>query len=150
MFRGANTINLDGKGRISVPARYRAAIVDQAQSHLIITRSPFENCLLIFLPDEWKKADKKLKALANSEVNWSVKRVMQSNCNDVDMDASGRLLIPPALREKAGLTKEVVLVGVSGMFQLWDAQQWKQLEDKDEKILALAQQNPDELPDLGF
>lgn len=151
MFSGANSINLDSKGRISVPAKYRGSIIDCAQSHMIITCDPYDNCLLIFTLGHWKETEKTLKGLSNSKpLNRRIKRVMQAPATDVDMDASGRLLIPGVLRERAGLTKEVMLVGLGDVFQLWDGTQWAAQAKEDLAVLSSDELDSSELPDLCY
>jgi MraZ protein len=67
VFRGANSINLDSKGRIAIPAKYRNSIAESAESHMIVTCDPYENCLLIFTLKHWESTEADLQALSNSK-----------------------------------------------------------------------------------
>lgn len=128
MFRGASQLNLDEKGRISMPARYRDELVASCEGQLVATVSPdFKKCLAIYRFPEWEKIEEKLMSVPN--VNGKViqvQRMLLGNSHEVNMTAQGRILIPPSLREYAELQKQVTLVGVGKKFELWDAERWKQ------------------------
>ncbi len=151
MFRGANSINLDAKGRIAIPAKYRDGIKTSYDSHMIITCDPYDNCLLIFPLEHWESTEADLQALSNSKkLHRRLKRIMLAHATDVDMDASGRLLIPSVLRERVGLTKEVMLVGQTKTFQLWSEANWNELTNEDMEVLSDDELNSDDLPDLYY
>ncbi|PHS18166.1 MAG: cell division/cell wall cluster transcriptional repressor MraZ [Kangiella sp.] len=151
VFRGANSINLDSKGRIAVPAKYRPVISESSNSHLIITCDPYDTCLLIFTLEDWENTEADLQALSNKKRNHRrLKRIMLSHATEVDMDANGRLLIPSVLRERAGLVKEVMLTGNGKTFQLWDKGRWDRLAEEDMAVLTDEELNSDDLPDLYF
>ena len=151
MFRGANSINLDSKGRIAVPAKYRQCIIESAASHMIITFDPYDNCLLIFTLEHWESTEADLQALSNSKpLHRRLKRTMLSHATEVDMDANGRLLIPSVLREKVELKKDVMLIGQGKTFQLWDEASWGELVDEDRSVLSGDDLDSDDLPDLYY
>jgi MraZ protein len=151
VFRGANSINLDSKGRIAIPAKYRDGIVESAESHMIVTCDPYENCLLIFTLKHWESTEADLQALSNSKPLFRrLKRVMLAHATEVDMDASGRLLIPSVLRERANLSKASMLIGQGNTFQLWDEAEWNGLMQKDLEVLRSDEVDSDELPDLYY
>lgn len=151
MFRGANSINLDSKGRIAVPAKYRPDIMESTRSHMIITCDPYDNCLLIFTLEHWESTEADLQSLSNSKpLHRRLKRIMLSHASEVDMDASGRLLIPSVLRERAKLQKDVMLIGQGKTFQLWDQQQWKALVEEDMAVMSSDELDSDDLPDLYY
>ena len=151
MFRGANSINLDSKGRIAIPAKYRDGINESAESHMIVTCDPYENCLLIFTLKHWETTEADLQALSNSKPLFRrLKRIMLAHATEVDMDANGRLLIPSVLRERANLNKESMLIGQGNTFQLWNENEWNSLMDEDISVLRSEDLDSNELPDLYY
>lgn len=117
MFQGASSLNLDGKGRLSVPTRHREVLLATAGGQLTITRHP-HGCLMVFPRPEWEKFRDRIAQLPMSAQWW--KRIFLGNASDVDMDGTGRVLISPELRQAAGLTREVMLLGMGVHFELWD------------------------------
>lgn len=117
MFQGASSLNLDGKGRLSVPTRHREVLLATAGGQLTITRHP-HGCLMVFPRPEWEKFRDRIAQLPMSAQWW--KRIFLGNAFDVDMDGTGRVLISPELRQAAGLTREVMLLGMGVHFELWD------------------------------
>ena len=127
MFRGLLKIKLDEKGRISVPLKYRTKIKEEFNSMLITTINPDERCLLIYPVPVWEKIEEQLMELPN--LNMHVKRLQRllvGHALDINLDKTGRILIPPALREYAKLEKESVLVGQGKKLELWSDTIWKQ------------------------
>ena len=118
MFQGASFLALDGKGRLSVPTRYRDVLGSTASRQLTITKHP-HGCLMIFPRNEWEKFRDRISSLPMQAQWW--KRIFLGNAMDVDMDASGRILISPELRAAAGVSKDTVLLGMGNHFELWDA-----------------------------
>ena len=118
MFQGASFVALDSKGRLSVPTRHRDVLSATAASQLTITKHP-HGCLMIFPRNEWEKFRDRVAALPMQAQWW--KRIFLGNAMDVDMDATGRVLVSPELRSAAGISKDVVLLGMGGHFELWDA-----------------------------
>ncbi|MCW0038019.1 division/cell wall cluster transcriptional repressor MraZ, partial [Acinetobacter baumannii] len=117
MFQGASSLNLDGKGRLSVPTRHRDALLAMAQGQVTLTKHP-HGCLMLFPRTEWLQFRERIAQLPMSAQWW--KRIFLGNAMDVDMDATGRVLVSPELRDAVGLTKEVVLLGMGNHFELWD------------------------------
>ena len=118
MFQGASCLALDNKGRLSVPTRYRDVLSATSSSQLTITKHP-QGCLMIFPRNEWEKFRDRIAAMPMQAQWW--KRIFLGNAMDVDMDATGRVLVSPELRAAAGITKDAVLLGMGGHFELWDA-----------------------------
>jgi transcriptional regulator MraZ len=151
VFRGANSINLDSKGRIAIPAKYRSCITESTASHMIITCDPYDNCLLIFTLEHWAITEADLQSLSNSKpLHRRLKRIMLSHATEVDMDANGRLLIPSVLRDRAKLQKDVMLVGQGKTFQLWDEANWHRLVEEDMAVMSSDELDSDDLPDLYY
>ncbi|MER0170605.1 MAG: transcriptional regulator MraZ [Nitrosomonas sp.] len=146
MFRGVTQLSLDAKGRLAIPARYRSELMSTCSGHLIVTVDP-SKCLLIYPQPAWEPIEQKLNNLSSFDSKTrNLQRLLVGNASDVEMDAAGRILLPPPLRLFAGLSKDVVLVGQGAKFELWDEVQWNlQIED------ALAFKDGDMPPELdGF
>lgn len=117
MFQGASSLSLDAKGRLSVPTRHRDVLAATASSQLTITKHP-HGCLMVFPRPEWEKFRERIAQLPMSAQWW--KRIFLGNAMDVDMDGTGRVLVSPELRQAAGLTRDVMLLGMGQHFELWD------------------------------
>ena len=117
MFQGASSLSLDAKGRLSVPTRHRDVLSATAASQLTITKHP-HGCLMVFPRPEWEKFRERNAQLPMSAQWW--KRIFLGNAMDVDMDGTGRVLVSPELRQAAGLTRDVMLLGMGQHFELWD------------------------------
>jgi MraZ protein len=125
MFRGENKVTLDAKGRLAMPTRYRDGIVEDAAGRLIATIDHSDRCLLIYMFPDWEEIERKLSKLpALNPVARSLQRLMIGHATDLELDSAGRLLIPPNLREYAGLNRDVVLSGQGTRFELWDEALW--------------------------
>ena len=130
MFRGVAQLNLDSKGRLAVPSRFRDALITQASGHLVVTADS-DRCLLIYPLPDWEPIEQKLMSL--SSFNAQIRELQQrlvGYAEDVVMDATGRILVPPALRRYAQLDKAVVLVGQGHKFELWNKDHWDELMEK--------------------
>jgi len=131
MFRGANKVTLDAKGRLAMPTRYRERILERSNGRLIATVDRSDRCLLIYPLPEWEEIEAKLRALPTLHpVARKLQRLMIGHATDVDLDSSGRMLVPPALREYAVLTKTAMLVGQGNRFELWDETQWNESREQ--------------------
>ena len=117
MFQGASSLSLDAKGRLSVPTRHRDVLSATAAGQLTITKHP-HGCLMVFPRPEWEKFHERIAQLPMSAQWW--KRIFLGNAMDVDMDGTGRVLVSPELRQAAGLTRDVMLLGMGQHFELWD------------------------------
>jgi MraZ protein len=142
VFQGASALTLDGKGRIAMPARHREVLAAMSVSQLTVTKHP-EGSLMIFPRPAWESFRDRVAALPMSASGW--KRVFLGNAMDVDMDASSRVLISPELRAAAGLTREVMLLGMGSHFELWDATRYAEHEAK-----VMQSDMPDALKDFSF
>ena len=124
MFRGVSSLNLDAKGRIAIPTRYRDQLVDSCASELVITVDK-DHCLLIYPRPIWLEIEEKLRALPSfDESARNLQRLYIGNAHEIDMDGQGRILLPQELRRFAGLDKKVALVGQINKFELWDEETW--------------------------
>jgi MraZ protein len=141
MFQGASALSLDAKGRLSVPTRHRDAL-SQAQGQLTITKHP-HGCLMIFPRAEWEQFRGRIASLPMQAQWW--KRIFLGNAQDVEMDGTGRVLVSPELRAAAGISKETILLGMGGYFELWDAQAYAAQEAQ-----AMQADMPDVFKDFSF
>ena len=130
MLRGVSQVSLDAKGRFAVPQRYRDSLTangPDAGSRLVMTADP-SRCLLLYSLGEWEPIEQKLMALSSFNASTrALQRLLVGHADDVEMDATGRLLVPPALRQYAGLDKRIVLVGQGNKFEIWDDARWNEL-----------------------
>lgn len=142
MFRGASALSLDVKGRLTLPTRYRQDIADLCDANMVITADP-DACLLLYPREVWLGIEEKIAGLPSlNKYSRTLQRILIGHAIEVDMDKSGRLLIPPTLRSFAGLDKQVMLVGQGKKFEIWDESKWQQntqqwideIADKDELI----------------
>jgi len=124
VFRGVAQLNLDSKGRLAVPARFRDALTARCSGHLVVTADA-DRCLLIYPLPDWEPIEQKLMALSsfNAQIR-ELQRRLVGYAEDVVMDATGRILVPPALRNYALLEKAAVLVGQGHKFELWSKDGW--------------------------
>lgn len=142
VFQGASAITLDAKGRLSVPARHRDVLTAIANGQLTITKHP-DGCLMIFPRPAWEAFRDKVAALPMNASGW--KRVFLGNAMDVEIDGASRVLISPELRAAAGLSKDVMLLGMGSHFELWDAARYAAHEAE-----VMQQDMPDALKDFSF
>jgi len=122
MFRGINALNIDGKGRLAVPTRYREAL----SPDLVITIDTEETCLLLYPIIQWQKIEDNLQKLPSfNAAARRIQRLLIGHATDVELDGSGRVLLPPLLRDYAHLDKKVVLIGQGNKFEVWDEELWQ-------------------------
>jgi MraZ protein len=128
VFRGVHQINLDGKGRMAMPTRYRDAIAASDEGQLIVTLHPQARCLLVYPLSNWLAIEQQIQNLPtiNNAVHAGIKRRLLGNASDVEIDGAGRVLLPAKLREYTRLEKKMVLVGQTDKFELWDEELWDQ------------------------
>ena len=133
MFTGEYHHNLDAKGRMIIPARFRDTLVNE----FVVTRS-LDGCLSLYAPAEWKILEDKLNALPmTNQSARRLKRFLLGGAVVCELDKQGRILIPPVLRENAGLQKDVVLLGVGDHAEIWSSEKYLETNDfSDEDALA--------------
>ncbi|BBP01966.1 division/cell wall cluster transcriptional repressor MraZ [Sulfuriferula nivalis] len=129
MFRGVTTLSLDTKGRLAVPSKYRDVLLAQGDGRVVVTADP-SKCLLLFPLLEWEPIEKKLNSLSSfNPQTRSLQRLLVGNAADLELDATGRILLPAMLREFAALEKNVVMVGQGAKFELWNESRWQEQMD---------------------
>ena len=122
MFFGETAINLDAKGRLAVPMRYREDLKEQCENRLVLTYSAFDSGVLwLYLEKEWQRVRNEVMALPSHDAKHrSLQRRLVGSATAVEPDGSGRILLPPSLREVAGLEKRVVMLGMGSRFEIWN------------------------------
>ena len=141
MFRGINSITLDAKGRMAMPARYR----DLLDSSMVVTIDTEETCLLLYPVMEWQRIEASLQKLPSfNAAARRIQRLLIGHATDVDLDSQGRILLPHELRNYAQLQKQAVLIGQGNKFEIWNDETWQQKRDA---WLLEESNHHDELPD---
>ena len=131
MFRGINAINIDGKGRLAVPTRYRDALGSQEGASLVVTIDTEETCLLLYPAAQWQVIEDNLQRLPSfNAAARRIQRLLIGHATDVELDGNGRLLLPPLLRDYAHLDKRVVMIGQGNKFEVWDEVLWQSRRDQ--------------------
>ena len=143
MFMGEYQHTLDGKGRISLPAKIREGLGDT----FIATRG-LDDCLFIYTKDEWANLEGKLKqlSLVKPEAR-AFSRYIFSGAAELESDKQGRVLLPPNLREYAKLEKDVVVIGVSTRVEIWNKDLWNRYN---ERMGPTVEQLSEHLIDFGI
>lgn len=145
MFRGINAINIDGKGRLAVPTRYRGDGGMEDGASLVVTIDTEETCLLLYPLQEWQIIEENLQRLPSFDaITRRIQRLLIGHATDVKLDGSGRILIPPVLRDYASLDKKVLMVGQSNKFEIWAESIW---DIRREEWLSDEAGKLDKLPD---
>src|SRR3989344_6515 len=128
MLLGEYQHNLDSKGRVAIPAKFK----DKLGGGAIITRG-LDNCLFVFAGKEWENLAGKLVALPLAQSNSrAFSRLMLAGAMDATLDSQGRILIPDYLRQYAGLKKQIVITGLYNRVEIWDAERWQKYKKKKE------------------
>ncbi len=143
MFIGEFSHNLDSKGRMAIPAKFRQKLTGGA----IITRG-LDRCLFVFTNKDWEILAQKLIALPLAQANSrAFSRLMLAGATDVELDKQGRILIPDYLREYAGLKKQAIVAGLYNRIEIWDSEAWKQYKTKTE---SQSDEIAEKLSELGI
>ncbi|OGY57927.1 MAG: cell division/cell wall cluster transcriptional repressor MraZ [Candidatus Colwellbacteria bacterium RIFCSPHIGHO2_12_FULL_43_12] len=143
MFIGEFRHNLDAKGRIALPAKFRAKLSGGA----IITRG-LDHCLFVFTAKDWEALAQKLVALPLAQANSrAFVRLMLSGATDVELDSQGRILIPDYLRKYAGLGKDAIVAGLYNRMEVWDTKVWSEYKAKTE---SQSEEIAEKLGELGI
>lgn len=151
MFRGVHNINLDAKGRMAVPARFRDSLMQEEQGALVITIDTEERCLLVYPLKEWEPIQAKLEALPSfNSAARRIQRLIIGHATDVDLDGSGRILLPAPLREYAGLEKKMVMMGQGNKFELWNEAHWQDCRENYLAAMRDDQALPEELLNISL
>lgn len=124
VFRGVSELALDAKGRLAIPARHREGLAGD-EGRVVVT-ADHGGCLLIYPFADWEPIEARLLALSSFDDKIrALQRLIVGHADEVEVDAAGRILVPPALRRYASLDKRVVLVGQGRKLELWDEVRWQ-------------------------
>jgi len=127
MYRGANQLKVDGKGRMALPTRYREELTERCNGSLVVTvNATADNCLWLYPMDAWEQVEKQVNKLSSMKAEHvKFKRFFVGYATDVEMDKTGRILLPPALREFARIDKQIHFVGQGNKFEIWNSSDWE-------------------------
>jgi len=135
VFFGESAINLDAKGRMGIPTRYRDALDAACQGKLVLTYSAFDaGCLWIYPEPEWERVREQVMRLSTfNPSHRGLQRRLVGSATMLEPDGNGRVLLPLTLRQVAGLDKRVVMMGMGQRFELWDEAVLQQRRIEEEK-----------------
>ncbi|MFH1255058.1 MAG: division/cell wall cluster transcriptional repressor MraZ [bacterium] len=132
MFIGEYSHNLDDKGRVAIPAKFRAMMKGGA----VVTRG-LDDCLFLYTKKEWVELAGKLAKLPMNKANTrAFSRLMLAGAMDVDFDGQGRIMLPEYLRKFAGLKKNITIAGLYNRLEIWDEAIWGKYKKGTEKKSA--------------
>ncbi len=125
MFYGEFKHSIDRKGRLIIPSKFREAFKELYTEKLYVTRG-LDTCLFLFSEEEWRAQETKFKAMSFTKAQHrKFNRLFFSGAAEVMPDKQGRILIPNYLKQFAGITKDVVSVGVSNRIEIWSEDKWQ-------------------------
>ena len=143
MLLGEYRFNLDDKGRITIPSKFRKNFKDG----IVVTKG-FENCLFVFTKTEWQDFANQIKQLKTLKKDARLlSRFIFGGATEDQLDGQGRIMLPPNLREWATLAKEVVIIGVGNRLEVWSKENWLNTE---KQAAGSFSDIAEELADLGF
>lgn len=144
MFRGSFEHTVDDKGRVNIPSKFRAILLEDVKDErLVLTKFIIKSlrCLDVYPQAAWERFEHELANKPRFGEDFAMMESFYlSNAHECTVDKQGRVLLPPELRDYAGLEKEVVFAGARERFRIWHKETWKQFNEESEKQLT---QNPD-------
>ena len=143
MFIGEYKHNLDDKGRLAIPAKFRTLLKKGG----VVTKG-LDNCLFLYTKSQWEKIAQKLSALPISQAKArAFSRHLLAGAMDLEFDSQGRVNLPEYLREFAGLKKSVIVAGLYNHLEIWNKEDWDKYKQESEKNSS---EIAEELGDLGI
>ena len=144
LFRGISSVSLDAKGRMALPARVRELLTEVSEGQVVVTIDLAEKCLLLYPLPFWNEIQAQLEALPNVDpVARRLQRMLIGHATDLELDGSGRILLPPLLRDHAELQKKLIVLGQGKKLELWSEEHWAAKQNVDrEESLADFQRSP--------
>lgn len=125
VFLGSHAINMDAKGRMAIPTKIRESLSSICDGRVVVTAHTEERCLLVYPESQWQEILPQIENLPNlNKSSRRVQRLLIGYATPLEMDSNGRILLPPTLREYAGLEKKTMLVGQGKKFELWSEERW--------------------------
>ena len=152
VFRGSSEINIDAKGRMAIPARFRDELMELCGGRLVVTvnNDVQDRCLLLYPLDEWIQIENTISRLPSHPQARRMQRLLIGNARDLEIDGSGRVLLPPELRKHASLEKKIRLLGVGHRFEIWDDALYRAQEEEYLAESVAEQPIPEELHALSL
>lgn len=120
MLIGEYQHNIDQKGRVIVPAKFREDL-----GEVFYVTKGLDGCLFVLSPDEWTRLQDKIKAMPISKAR-GLQRFFFSGAAEVEPDKQGRVLLPQSLRDHANLSKDITFIGASSRAEIWNTQRWNE------------------------
>ena len=141
MFIGEYSHNLDDKGRLAIPVKFR----NDLKKGAVVTRG-LDNCLFLYTRSEWSKLAEKLATLPFSQANSrAFARLMLAGAMDVEFDKQGRAVLPEYLRQFAGLKKNIIVAGLYSRLEIWDEEKWNTYKKQTESESSVIAEKMSEL-----
>lgn len=130
MFRGFSAVSIDSKGRLAVPIRFRDRLAVIAGGCLVQTLNPLDRSLWLYPLSEWELIETKLADLSDfDKQSRRAKQMMRGYATDCQLDAQGRILLIPELRDYASIKKQSVILGQGNKFEIWNQASWEEQRD---------------------
>ena len=130
MFRGIHSLNIDDKGRLAIPSKYRQRLKSEADGFLVLTLNPLDRSLWLYPVNHWDLIETKLAAMSEFDKHSRrTKQMMRGYAYDCQLDSQGRILVPSELRDYARIQKQVVVLGQGNKFEIWDQSGWEEQRD---------------------
>ena len=131
MFKGFNSISIDAKGRLAIPARHRDQLSAEDSGGLILTLNPWDRCLWLYPTSQWTLIEAKLQELSDFDREARrTKQIIRGYATDCALDGQGRVLLPNELRKFALLDKRIAFLGQGNKFEIWDEVLWSEQRDE--------------------
>lgn len=131
MFFGSHSINMDAKGRIAIPTRVRELLQEACGGRIVVTAHTENRCLHVFPEPQWLEILPKIEAFPTfNKIARRAKLLLIGHASPLELDGNGRVLLPPTLREYAGLEKKLLLVGQGKSMELWCEEQFARYIDE--------------------
>lgn len=149
MFRGISAVNIDPKGRIAIPTRYRPRL--QA-SQIVLTIDTEQPCLLLYPFPVWEEIERKITSLPSFQSETRrIQRLLIGHATELELDSQGRILLPPLLRDYALLDKRIIILGQGNKLEIWDEGRWqKSRAEWISEDLTKSGKFPDELRSISL
>jgi MraZ protein len=144
MFYGSHSINMDAKGRIAIPARVRELLQEACAGRVVVTAHTENRCLHVFPEPQWQEILPKIEAFPSfNKISRRAKLLLMGHASPLELDSNGRVLLPPTLREYAGMEKKLILVGQGKSMELWCEDEFSRYIDApiDDEIMPEGMQN---------
>lgn len=147
MFTGRTALSLDAKGRLAIPARHREKLIVSCGGRVVLTQYPFDPCLALYSEPEWEVIANQVASLSDSEpAVRQLKRLFLGQAVEMELDSSGRILVPQELRALINLDRKAMLVGVMRRFEIWEENAWIASND----TIDLSGDLPDGIKSISF